>query len=158
MRLLLALGIVTFVATPAFGAAPTQTGPTQVTVNLMPVHGATQHGTAILTQRGDKLTVAIHMNVPQAQRMQESGSPMMMRTVAMGAHIHRGTCPNPQKQPLYPLNPVTNGASTTTLTRTNLDKLTSGNYTVSVHKTTNDPKNAVACGDIKLANPTGTTQ
>jgi hypothetical protein len=149
MRLLLTLGTVAFLATPALAAAPTQTSPAQVTVNLTPVRGASQRGTAVLTQRGDKLTVAIQMNIPHGQRRQESGSPMMMRTAPMGAHIHRGSCPNPQKQPLYPLNPVTNGTSTTTLTGTNLNKLTSGDYTVSIHKTTRDPKNAVACGDIK---------
>jgi hypothetical protein len=158
MRLLLTLGTVAFLATPAIAAVPTQTSPAQVTVNLAPVHGSNQRGMAVLTQRGDKLTVGIHMNIPHGPKMKESGAPMMMKTAPMGAHIHRGSCSNPQKQPLYPLNPVTNGTSTTTLTNTNLSKLTNGDYTVSIHKSTHDPKNSVACGDIKLANPTGTTQ
>ena len=95
MRFLLTLGTVAFLATPALAAAPKQTSPAQVTVNLTPVRGS---------------------------------------------------------------NPVVNGTSTTTLTSTNLTKLTNGNYTLSIHKSTHDPKNPVACGDIKLANPVGTTR
>jgi hypothetical protein len=158
MRSLLTLGTLICLATPAFAAAPPQTTPAQVTVTLAPVHGSNQRGTAVLTQRGNKLVVNVRMSMAHGSKMQESGSPMIMKTGPLGAHIHRGSCPNPQKQPLYPLNPVTNGTSTTTLTSTNLNNLTSGDYTISVHKSAHDTKNPIACGDIKLANPTGTTQ
>lgn len=154
MKLFLLLGIMMLCTAPALAAA----APTQATVTLAPVRGSKQHGTAVLTQRGNKLVVAIHMSMPQGTTMQESGSPTMMKTASLGAHIHRGTCPAPEKQPVYPLNPVTNGTSTTTLTHTSLDKLTSGEYTISVHKSAQDKTNPIACGDIKLANPTGTTQ
>ncbi|MDB5092308.1 MAG: hypothetical protein JWO85_409 [Candidatus Eremiobacteraeota bacterium] len=157
MRILLTLGLVAL-TTPVLAATPAQNGPTQVTVNLAPVRGSNQRGTAVLTQRGNTLTVAVHMNTPQGPKMKESGAPMVAKSGPLGAHIHSGSCPHPQKQPLYPLNPVTSGTSTTTLTTTSLNQLTSGAYTVSVHKSTHDPTNPVACGDIKLANPTGTTQ
>jgi hypothetical protein len=142
----------------AFATAATQSPPSQVTVALAPVRGSDQRGTAILTQRGNKLIVNVRMSVPQGTKMQETGSPMMAKSGPLAAHIHRGSCPNPDKTPLYPLNPVTKGSSTTTLTSTTLDKLTGGNYTVSVHKSAHDIKNPIACGDIKLANPTGATQ
>ena len=157
MRRSLTLGTLICFAAPAFAAAP-QTNPAQATVTLAPIRGSNQHGMAVLTQRGNKLVVNVHMTMPQGSKMKESGSPMMVKTGPLGAHIHRGSCPNPEKQPLYPLNPVTNGTSTTTLTNTNLNKLTSGDYTISIHKSVHDTKNPIACGDIKLANPTGTTQ
>lgn len=143
MRFFLALGTLICFASPALAAAPTQT-PSQVTVTLAPVRGSNQHGTAVLTQRGNELVVNVRMT--------------MSNTGPLGAHIHRGTCPAPKKQPLYMLNSVTNGTSTTTLTSTNLSKLTSGDYTISVHKSATDTKNPIACGDIKSANPTATTQ
>lgn len=155
MKLFLLFGIMMLCTAPVLAAAPSAT---QATVTLAPVRGSKQHGTAVLTQRGNKLVVAIHMSTPHGAKMQESGSPMMMKTASLGAHIHRGSCPAPEKQPVYPLNPVTNGSSTTTLTNTSLDKLTSGDYTISVHKSAQDKTNPIACGDIKLANPTGTTQ
>lgn len=158
MRLLLTLSTLICFSTPAFAAAAPQAKPAQATVTLAPVRGSNQRGIAVLTQRGDKLVVNVRMNMARGSKMQESGSPMMVKTGPLGAHIHRGSCPNPQKQPLYPLNPVTNGTSTTTLSSTNLNTLTSGDYTISVHKSVHDTRNPIACGDIKLANPTGTTQ
>lgn len=152
------LGVLIGLAAPALAAAAQETKPAQVTVTLAPVRGSNQHGTAVLAEQGNKLVVKIRMSMAPGAKMQESGSPRMVKTGPLGAHIHRGSCPNPQKQPLYPLNPVTNGTSTTTLTSTDLNTLTSGNYTISVHKSAQDKTNPIACGDIKLANPTGTTQ
>jgi hypothetical protein len=153
MKLWLALGTVALLETPAFAAAPTS----QVTVPLAPVAGAQQRGTAVLTQSGNALTVTLKMPPQHGSKMSENGQPMMMKTGPLAAHIHRGTCPNPQPQPLYPLKPVTQGSSTTTLTNTNLSKLTSGDYAIAVHPSTNSQK-IIACGDIKQANPTGATQ
>ena len=158
MRILLSFGAIAFLMTPAGAVLAAQTSPAQATVTLAPVRGANAHGMAVLTQRGNKLTVVIHMSTAHGPKMKESGAPTMTRTASMGAHIHRGSCPSPEKQPLYSLNPVVNGTSTTTLTSTNLTTLASGDYTLSVHKSTHDPKSPVACGDIKLANPTGTTR
>jgi hypothetical protein len=157
--LLLAFAMLSFIVpgVPVVAAAPAQT-PSQVTVTLAPVRGSHQRGMATLTQRGNELIVTIHMPPSQGAKMPESGSPMMTKTGPLAAHIHRGRCPNPSKTPLYPLNPVTKGTSTTTLTSTTLSKLTSGDYTVSVHKSEHDTTNPIACGDITLANPTGTTQ
>ncbi|MDB5028697.1 MAG: hypothetical protein JWO66_2386 [Candidatus Eremiobacteraeota bacterium] len=152
MKLWLALAPIALVATaPVFAAAPTS----QATVTLAPVGGAHQRGTALLTQSGNALTVVLKVPPPTGPKMAESGQPMMAKTGAQQAHIHRGSCPNPDPKPLYPLKPVTSGTSTTTLTNTDLTKLTSGNYAIVVH---GSGGKMVACGDIKQANPTGTTQ
>lgn len=153
MKLWLALGTVALLGTPVFAAAPVS----QVTVPLAPVAGSHSSGTALLTQSGNALTVTLKMPPQGGQKMSENGQPMMMKTGALAAHIHRGSCPNPQPKPLYPLKPVTHGSSTTTLTNTNLSKLTSGDYAIAVHPSTSSEK-IIACGDIKQANPTGTTQ
>jgi hypothetical protein len=138
-------------------AVPKETGISQATVTLRPVRGSTESGMAVLTQNGGKLTITITMKQHAGKKMQESGQAMIRRT-SHDAHIHSGSCPSPEKRPLYKLNPVVNGTSTTTLTNTSLSKLTSKDYTISVHRGLNDPLHPVACGDIKLQNPTGTSQ
>jgi hypothetical protein len=151
MKFWLALAPIALAATaPVSAAAP----PSQVTVTLAPVGGSHQSGTALLTESGKALTVVLKVPPAAGKKMMESGQPMMMKTGPLQAHIHRGSCPNPDPKPLYPLKPVTSGSSTTTLTGTDLSKLTSGNYAIAVH---NSGK-IVACGDIKQANPTGATQ
>ena len=157
MRISLTLGLVALLTTPVLAPGSAQTSQSQVTVNLAPVHGSSQRGTALLTQRGNALIVAVHVITPQGPKMKANGGPMMMQTGPLAADIDRGSCPNPQR-PLYPLKPVTSGTSTTTLTGTNLSKLTTGSYTISVRQSASDPKEPIACGDIKLANPTGTSQ
>ena len=152
-------GVILFGAVLASATQISAVSPSQVTVRLAPVRGSGASGTAILTQQGGKLSIVIKManRAMSGMKMQENGSPKMTPTQAEGAHIHRGSCPRPDPKPLYPLQPVVNGTSTTTLTNTDLNKLTSGQYTISVHKTKTDAKNPIACGDIKLANPTGTS-
>ncbi|MBV9103250.1 MAG: hypothetical protein JO060_06640 [Candidatus Eremiobacteraeota bacterium] len=136
----LVLGSLLVMGTP-IGATPSQ-----ATVKLVPLRGSAARGTAVLTQQSGKLTVLIKMDQTMSgQKMPE------------GAHIHRGSCPNPDPKPLYPLEPVVKGTSTTTLESVDLATLTSGQYTVSVHKTTTGKTDPIACGDIKLANPSGTS-
>jgi hypothetical protein len=148
--------VVILAAVPAT-ALPKEAGTSQATVTLRPVRGSTDSGMAVLTQNGDKLTITITMKQHTGKKMQESGQAMIRRT-SQDAHIHRGACPSPEKRPIYRLNPVIDGTSTTTLTNTSLSKLTSKDYTISVHRGLHDPLHPVACGDIKLQNPTGTSQ
>ncbi len=150
MKSLLLLVTVLSIATAAI-AAP------MATVTLAPVRGSTAHGMADLTQRGSDLIVRITMSVPQGPKQQANGQPRVS-TTAYGAHIHRGSCPNPDKKPLYPLNTVTGGKSTTVLKNVSLEQLAKGHYTISVHKSAHDPTNPIACGDVRLLNPGGTTQ
>jgi hypothetical protein len=153
MKLLVTLGTLALLATPALAAAPTS----QATVTLAPVGGSNARGTALLTQSAKTLEVGVTMKLPQGAKVPESGEPVMSKSVgaAMPAHIHRGSCPNPNPKPLYPLNPVIKGSSTTTLTQTDMSKLTSGNYAIVVYQKSGK---MIACGDIKQANPSGTTQ
>ncbi|MDB5043153.1 MAG: hypothetical protein JWN27_3879 [Candidatus Eremiobacteraeota bacterium] len=152
MKLFLVLAPIAFLGAPLSAAAP----PSEVTVTLSPLAGSQQRGTALLTQSGNTLAVTLKMPTPTGQKMSENGQPMMMKSSPLPAHIHRGRCPNPQPKPLYPLKPITSGSSTTTLTSTDLSKLTAGDYAIVVHSPAN-PQKMIACGDIKQANPTGTT-
>ena len=61
------------------------------------------------------------------------------------AHVHRGACADGGGV-AYALEPLTAGASTTTV-RAGLDELLSGRYSVDVHLTMDDDE-VVACGDL----------
>jgi hypothetical protein len=108
---------------------------THVTVHLMAQNGSGETGTATLTQMGSNVRVSISlMNVP---------------AMAQPAHIHTGTCANLNPAPKYPLTNVLNGKSMTTVHDVTLSTLTNGHYAINVHKSTNDLKTYVACGNIR---------
>ncbi|MBV9648409.1 MAG: CHRD domain-containing protein [Candidatus Eremiobacteraeota bacterium] len=127
--------------------------PSQVTVTMAAQNNSNERGTAVLSQTDKGLVVTLSLTpAPSA---------------AQPAHIHEGTCAKLNPAPAYPLKNVTAGTtqsgsaagtSTTTLTNVTLDKLTKGDYAINVHKSASDLKTYVSCGDIKLANPSGTTQ
>lgn len=149
MKLLLPLVTALLIAAPVI-AAP------MATVTLAPLRGSSEHGNATLTQSGSDLIVRITMNVPQGAKQQVNGQPRVS-TVVMPAHIHRGSCPNPDPKPQYPLSPVAGGKSTTTLKNMTLEQLTKGDYAIMVHQSAHAAMVSVACGDIKLQNPGGTS-
>jgi hypothetical protein len=65
------------------------------------------------------------------------------------AHIHEGTCPNPDAVQ-FPLNDVVDGQSTTVLNMSIKDMLaTFPNLAVNVHKSKAESKVYTACGDLK---------
>jgi hypothetical protein len=99
-------------------------------------NGSGEHGTATLTQTGDDLIVKLTLM---------GGSGMQP------AHIHKGTCANLDPKPAYPLDTVSDGASTTTLKGIKLSDLTGGTFAINVHKSTTDIKDYVACGDLSAA-------
>lgn len=134
-------------------AGPMHGAGSAVTVTMMPQNGSNESGMATLAQTSKGLSVTLVMNVAPSQ--------------AQPAHIHKGTCSKLDPTPAYPLHNVTKGTdsqgnpkgtSTTVLTTVTLNKLTSGTYAINVHKSVSDIKTYVSCGDIKLANPTGTSQ
>ncbi|MGZ3497009.1 MAG: CHRD domain-containing protein [Vulcanimicrobiaceae bacterium] len=106
-----------------------------VTVQLKPENNSGETGTATLTQEGSNVLVKVSL----------TGAPK----TAQPAHIHEGTCAKLNPAPKYPLSSVVDGKSTTVVKDVKLSELTSGSYAINVHKSTEDLKTYVACGDIK---------
>jgi hypothetical protein len=110
-------------------------GDERLTVPLAELVGSGQSGTATLTPEGDGATrVVVRVgNPPQA---------------AQPAHIHPGTCGDLDPLPAYPLEPVTAGSSSTTISAS-LGELRSGRFAVNVHLSEEEIRTSVACGDIR---------
>jgi hypothetical protein len=96
-------------------------------------NGSGQHGTVALKPRGSKTVVEIHL----------LGAP----STAEPAHIHSGSCSHLNPAPKYPLTSVVDGISETTVNAP-IAVLTAGNLAVNVHKSVNDLKTYVACGNL----------
>jgi hypothetical protein len=103
-------------------------------VKLSPQSGSKESGTATLTKQGDKQTKVV-VSVTGG-----SGS--------QPAHIHKGTCAQLDPKPAFPLSPVVNGKSETVV-NASLDDLAKGGYAINGHKSAEDIKTYVFCGDIK---------
>jgi Cu/Zn superoxide dismutase len=106
---------------------------TTLKVTMHAQNGSKEDGTATLMQKGKNVVVTIQLsNAPKA---------------AQPAHIHEGTCAKLNPAPKYPLSNVVDGKSTTTINNVDLDKLM-GKVAINVHKSANDLKTYVSCGDI----------
>ena len=119
------LGVLGFAA----AASPADS----VKVTMAPQSGSTESGTATLTKEGADTTKVV-VNLSGATGQQP-------------AHIHKGTCSNLDPKPTYPLSPVANGKSETVV-KAPLDDLSKGGYAINVHKSTQDLKTYVSCGEI----------
>jgi Cu/Zn superoxide dismutase len=105
-----------------------------VTVKLEPQGGSQGTGTATLTKAGDKKTKVVISVSPAASESQPT-------------HIHKGTCKNLDAKPAFPLSPVAGGKSETVV-NASIDDLKKG-YAINGHKSAQDLKTYVFCGDIK---------
>ena len=106
-----------------------------VTVRLQEQNKSGQSGTARLTPAGEgKTKVEISMK----------GGP---KGVSQPAHVHDGSCPNPDPKPKYPLQDVTDGKSSSEVAA-DIKTLTGGKMAINVHKSAEEAKVYVACGDI----------
>src|SRR3989449_7958053 len=106
-----------------------------VTVRLGQQNKSGESGTARLTPDGDKTKVVVNLK----------GAP---KGVSQPAHVHEGTCAKLDPKPKYPLQNVVDGKSTSEVP-VSVDALMSGSYAINVHKSADDIKTYVACGDIK---------
>jgi hypothetical protein len=122
----LVLAVFIAVASPVVAAD-------SATVKLSPQSGSGESGTATLTKQGDKQTKVV-LSVTGG-----SGS--------QPVHIHKGTCAQLDPKPAYPLSPLVNGKSETVV-NASLDDLEKG-YAINGHKSAQDVKTYVFCGDIK---------
>jgi hypothetical protein len=106
-----------------------------VTVRLAEQNNSGEKGTVRLTPQGDKTKVDVNLK----------GAP---KGVQQPAHIHDGSCAKLDPKPKYPLQNVVDGKSTSEVP-VKLDELTGGNLAINVHKSAEDVKTYVACGDIR---------
>ena len=102
-------------------------------VTMEPQSGSGESGTATLTKEGASTTKVV-VNLTGATGQQP-------------AHIHKGTCSNLDPKPTFPLSPVSNGKSETVV-KAPLDELTKGGFAINVHKSAQDAKTYVSCGEI----------
>jgi len=102
-------------------------------VMMAPQAGSAETGTATLTKEGADTTKVV-VNLTGATGQQP-------------AHIHKGTCSNLDPKPTYPLSPVTNGKSETVV-KASLAELEKGGYAIILHKSAQDAKTYVSCGEI----------
>jgi len=143
MKIGLWAGVLITAAATASGAAFAQDskgkksggGGKSVTVPLRTQNKSGESGTAKLTPMGDKTKVEVSLK----------GTP---KGVAQPAHIHEGSCAQLDPKPKYPLSNVVNGKSTSEVP-VKMDELLGGNMAVNVHKSGDDIKTYVACGDLK---------
>ena len=105
-----------------------------VTVRLAQQNKSGESGTARLTPAGDKTKVEISLK----------GAP---KGVAQPAHVHEGTCAKLDPKPKYGLENVVDGKSTTEVPAS-IQTLTAGKLAINVHKSADEAKTYVACGNI----------
>ncbi len=127
VSVVLVLGLV-------LGLAATGPAADSVTVKLAPQNNSGESGTATLTKQGDKQTKIV---------LSVAGAP----ATAQPAHIHKGTCANLDPKPAFPLAPLTAGKSETVV-NASLADLEKGPYAINGHKSAQELKTYVFCGDV----------
>jgi hypothetical protein len=105
-----------------------------VRLPLVAMNGSGESGVAILTPKGGKTVV-------QLQLHGGSGDPQP-------AHFHTGSCDKYAPRPLYMLDAVVKGQSTTTID-VPIDKLTAGDLVLNVHKSFDDIATIASCATAK---------
>src|ERR1043165_2031345 len=90
----------------------------ETTVKLEALNNSNESGTATLTPAGDSTKVVL--DVKGAEGTQPT-------------HIHKGTCAKLDPKPAFPLSPVVNGKSETTV-KASMKDLTAGGYAINGHK------------------------
>jgi hypothetical protein len=131
----LALGGLAFAQDKDKAAKKKSDGPKSVNVKLSQQNKSKESGTAKLTPAGDKTKVEISLK----------GAP---KGVSQPAHIHEGSCAKLDPKPKYALQNVVDGKSTSEVP-VSISELQKGNLAINVHKSADEVKVYVACGDIK---------
>lgn len=130
-RRLVALGLgLVLLGVPALGLAADS-----ATAKLQPQNNSGESGTATLTRAGENQTKVV---------LEVQGQPA---GVSQPVHIHKGTCAKLDPKPAYPLSPVVNGKSETTV-KASVDNLQKGGYAINGHKSAKEASTYVFCGEI----------
>jgi hypothetical protein len=135
MKRLLALAAVVALcgAVPTIALAQMTSAPDKVTIALNAQNDSGESGAATLAQDGKDVLVWVRVN---------GGSELQPD------HIHQGTCANLNPVPKYPLSPVKDGVSFTRIKNLQLSSLLASSFAINVHKSPQEIKTYVACGDI----------
>jgi len=105
-------------------------------INMGAMNGSKQDGSASIGDTKGGVSVALHIyNEPKA--------------ASEPAHIHQGTCKKLNPAPWKPLKNVVNGTSMTMVAGVSVAQIKKGTYAINVHKSLNDLKTYVSCGDLK---------
>jgi len=118
----------------AIAAGAMADAPGTVVIQMGAMNGSGESGTATLKPNGNKTVVVLKL---------AGGS-----SVEQPAHFHTGTCDKYEPRPLYGLNDVVNGTSTTSVNQP-IEKLTAGDLIINVHKSYDDIATQVSCGVAK---------
>ena len=132
-RSLAALGICALL----LGACSGSTSGKSITINLATLNASGVSGSAVLTNLGNGKTRVDVTAVPNGN-------------TSMPAHVHPGTCATLDPKPIYPLNNIENGKSTTEIA-VKLSDIQTGAFALNVHKSVSEVSTYVACGDIPKA-------
>ena len=125
--------LISLVTVLAFAAVASVASAQETKVKLEPQNNSNESGTATLTSAGESTKVVLE--VKGAEGTQPT-------------HIHKGTCAQLDPKPAFPLSPVVNGKSETTV-KASMKDLTTGGYAINGHKSAQDLKTYVFCGDLK---------
>src|SRR5262249_41796426 len=115
------------------GFAAAASSADSLNVTMAPQSSPKESGTATLTKQGAETTTAVR--------------DLRGATGRQPAHIHKATWDTLDPQPSYPLSPGASGKSETVV-KASLDDLEKGGYAINVHKSAQDVKTYVACGEI----------
>lgn len=118
---------------PAIALAQMASAPGKVTIALNGQNDSGESGAATLAQEGNDVLVWVRVN---------GGSALQPD------HIHQGTCATLNPVPKYPLSPVKDGVSFTRVKNLHLSDLLSSPFAINVHKSPQEAKIYVACGNI----------
>jgi hypothetical protein len=105
------------------------------TAKLSAQNNSGETGTATLTKAGDNQTKVV---------LEVKGAPA---GASQPVHIHKGTCDKLDPKPAYPLSPLVNGKSESTV-NASLDSLEKGGYAINGHKSAQEVSTYVFCGSI----------
>ncbi|MDB5072141.1 MAG: hypothetical protein JWM87_3252 [Candidatus Eremiobacteraeota bacterium] len=122
-----ACGFCLVFAGPRAGVA----APDQYQIVLGEMGHSSQHGVATLRAEGGKTRVTIKL----------TGGPADPQP----SHFHTGTCESYGPRPLYMLQSIVNGESSTTLDIP-IDRLLKGDLVINVHRSLTDIASVTACG------------
>jgi len=125
--------LISLVTVLAFAAVASAASAQETKVKLDAQNNSNESGTATLTPAGDSTKVVLEVK----------GAGGTQPT-----HIHKGTCAQLDPKPAFPLSPVVDGKSETTV-KASMKDLTTGGYAINGHKSAQDLKTYVFCGDIK---------
>lgn len=105
-------------------------------INMGAMNGSKQDGSASVTDKNGGVEVTVHLNNEPKGASEPS-------------HVHQGSCKKLNPAPWKMLHNVIGGTATTFVGGLTVAQIKGGTYAINVHKSANDLKTYVSCGDLK---------